>query len=324
MRLALYRHRVLRVRHAARPVVSIGNIAAGGTGKTPFVRWLAGELLARGLHPAILTRGYRRSGRGLLVVSDGAGHLAPAPAAGDEPALLARALPTVPVIADARRLRGARCAEVVAPHVAVHILDDGFAHVSLARDVDIVLLDATAPDGGGSLLPAGRLREPLASMARADLIVVTKAEQADPGAALELARRFAPGAPVYRARTEVLGIFDGQGEPIEGSDIVPKTAVAVAGLARPEAFWATVASLGIEPTARLPFPDHASYGDFAVGRIARVAEETGATAILTTEKDAVKLEGRSPLPVFRIAVRMRVVEPGFVPEVIARLGRRPS
>ncbi len=323
-RLSLYRAGLLRVQRAPRPVVSVGNVAAGGAGKTPFVRWLAGELLARGLTPGVLTRGYGRASRGLVVVSDGAGRLAGVEASGDEPLVLAQALPKVAVVADASRRRGARCLLEIAPHTDVLLLDDGFSHVGLARDADIVLLDATEPDAGGALLPAGRLREPLAALARADLIVVTKTEQADPARALALAARHAPGVPVFRAVTEVTGLADGAGNAVRPADLPGATLVAVAGLARPEAFAATLASLGIRPAAFLTFRDHARYGTSEVDRIARVAAEAGAGAVLATEKDVVKLEGRSPLPLFSVGVRMRVVENGFLSTLLARVARRPS
>jgi tetraacyldisaccharide 4'-kinase len=324
LRLALYRRGVIRVRSAARPVVSVGNVAAGGTGKTPFVRWLAGELLRRGRHPAILTRGYGRSSRGTVVVSDGRGALASVPDSGDEPALLARALPAVPIVADARRVRAAARAETLETPVDLHLLDDGFSHVGLARDVDVVLLDATAPDAGGALLPAGLLREPLASLARADLIVVTKTELADPAAALQLARRFAPGVPVFHARTEILGIRDREGRSVDPADLPAGTTVAVAGIAHPDAFRATLDALGVEPTAFLAFRDHERYGPSTLGRIERELEETGATAIVTTEKDAVKLEAKLRAPVFHVAVEARVVESSFVSDVLSLLSRRPS
>lgn len=323
-RLALYRAGILRVREASRPVISVGNVAAGGTGKTPFVRWLAGELLARGERPAILTRGYGRRSRGLVVVSDGAGTLAPADLSGDEPAVLARALPRVPVVADPRRLRAAERALAIAPDVALFLLDDGFSHVALSRDVDVVLLDATAPDAGGALLPAGRLREPLDSLARADFIVVTKAEQADPGPAVALAARHAPGVPLYHAITEVTGILDGHGASLQPKDVTAREVVAVCGLARPEAFAATLATLGVRPAAFLAFRDHVRYGGAEIGRIERAALETGAGAIVTTEKDAVKLETICAIPLVAVAVRMRVVEPDFVSALLAHLSRRPS
>jgi len=323
LRLALYRAGILTVRRAGRPVISVGNLAAGGTGKTPFVRYLATELLRRGHRPSILTRGYGRTSHGTLVVADGSGRVAPVPEAGDEPSLLARALPGVPIVADARRSRGAAAAEALTSGVDLHILDDGFSHVALERDVDIVLIDATDP-GAGGLLPAGRLREPLSSLARADLVVITKCEQADPSEAIALASLHARGTPVFRARTTVLGIFDSEGRTIEPVDLPAGTAVAVAGLARPDAFQVTLGQLGLAPTAFLPFPDHARYGPYRIGRILRAAEETGATAILATEKDAVKLEGLLSLPVFRVAVEMRVEEPIFISEVLSRIGKSPS
>ncbi len=323
-RLGAYRGGFLRVRRAGRPVLSVGNLAAGGTGKTPFVLWLARELLKRGNRPSILTRGYGRASRGSEVVSDGAGAVASDRASGDEAAALARALPRVPIVADADRLAAARRVEELVPDVGVHLLDDGFSHVALARDLDVVLLDATAPDAGGALLPEGRLREPLSSLARADLVVVTKCEQADPAAARALANRWAPGAPVYHAHTRVLGIRDDTGQEVRVEDLPGQTLVAVAGLARPEAFFATLGGLGIAPARAVTFRDHDPYGPFAMGRIERAAEESGATAVVTTEKDAVKLEGRLRLPLFRVAVEMAVAENDFVEDALRRLARPPS
>jgi tetraacyldisaccharide 4'-kinase len=323
-RLGAYRCGFLRVHRAARPVLSVGNLAVGGTGKTPFVRWLAHELLARGTRPSILTRGYGRASRGSVVVSDGAGAVASVRASGDEAAALARALPRVPIVADRDRLAAARRVEDLVPDVGVHLLDDGFSHVALARDLDVVLLDATAPDAGGALLPEGRLREPLSSLARADLVVVTKCEQADPAAARALANRWAPGAPVYHALTRVLGIRDDSGEEVRTKDLPGATLVAVAALARPDAFFATLADLGIAPAGAVTFRDHDPYGPFALGRIERAAEESGATAVVTTEKDAVKLEGRLRLPLFRVAVEMAVTENGFVEDALRRLALPPS
>ena len=323
-RLALYRAGLLRVRRAARPVVSVGNVATGGTGKTPFVRWLAGELLARGERPAILTRGYRRRSRGLVVVSDGAGTLAPVSAAGDEPALLGRALPRVPVMAHANRWHAALRTLDIAPDVSLFLLDDGFSHVRLFRDADIALLDASAPDAGGALLPAGRLREPLSALARADLIVITRTDQASPAAAAALAGRHAPGVPLFHAVTDVIGIRGPGGESVRAPELRNVTLVAVAGLARPDAFTATLGFLGLAPAAFLPFRDHARYDGAEVSRIVRAAASSGATAVVTTEKDAVKLESVCPLPLYVVAIGMRVVEPAFLGDLLALLARRPS
>jgi tetraacyldisaccharide 4'-kinase len=324
LRLAAYRRGLLPVRRARRPVLSVGNVAAGGTGKTPFVRWLAGELLAHGQRPSILTRGYGRKSHGTVVVSDGAGAIASVRDSGDEASVLACALPTVPIVAAARRARAAHRAEEIQPGIVLHLLDDGFSHVALERGLDVVLLDAASPDAGGVLLPAGGLREPLSSLARADLIVVTKTEQADASRARDLAARYAPGVPVYHAATRVLGIRDPAGRAVAPGDLPGATLVAVAGLARPNSFFTTLAGLGIAPARSLAFPDHDPYGPSALGRIERTAEEAGATAVVTTEKDAVKLEGRLALPLFRVAVDMPVLEAGFFAEALTRLARRPS
>jgi tetraacyldisaccharide 4'-kinase len=323
-RLEAYRRGLLPVRRARRPVLSVGNVAAGGTGKTPFVRWLATELLAHGQRPSILTRGYGRRSGGTVVVSDGAGAVAPVGEAGDEASVLARALPSVPIVASASRVRGARRAEEIQPGIALHLLDDGFSHVALERGLDVVLLDAASPDAGGALLPAGRLREPLSSLARADVIVVTKTEQADASRARELAARYAPGVPVYHAATRVLGIRDESGRAVAPADLPGTTLVAVAGLARPGSFFTTLAGLGIIAAASLAFRDHDPYAPAALGRIERAAEETGATAVIATEKDAIKLEGRLALPVYQVAIDMPVRESGFFAEALARLAQRPS
>ncbi len=323
--LALYRRGLLPVRRAARPVLSVGNVAAGGTGKTPFVRWLAGELVARGRRPSILTRGYGRASRGTVVVSDGAGALASARDAGDEPALLARALPTVPIVAEANRSRGARRAEEIQPAIALHLLDDGFSHVALARDLDIVLLDATAPDAGGALLPAGRLREPLASLARADILVVTKTEQADvsPGprgrCALRsgragLSRRHA--RPRHPRRH---GARRRPGGPAR-RDVRRRRGARATGrvLLDPRAPEDRAGGRALLPGSRRvrphrPRPDRARRG--GVRRDGRRHDREGRRQAGGEARAARLPPSPSTCP---------ILDPGFVAEALARLARRPS
>ncbi len=322
LRLRLYQARVFKVSRAPLPAISVGNLSVGGTGKTPFVRWLAGQLERRGRHPIILTRGYGRQSKGTVAVSTGKGLPVPVTESGDEAQVLARALPSVPIVASSSRIRGARHALAQGLPGDLFLLDDGFSHVSIARDVEIVLMDACSP--GGDLLPLGRLREPLSSLSRADVIVITKTEQANPARALEICRTHALGIPVFHAQTNVLGIFDREGAEVAPVNLPNGTLIAVSGLARPEAFESTLSSLGIMPEAHLRFPDHAQYGDFRIGKIQKAAEETGATAIITTEKDAVKLESRINLPIFSVAIQMTVVESHFVSEVLALLERGVS
>ncbi|HEY0082521.1 MAG TPA: tetraacyldisaccharide 4'-kinase [Pyrinomonadaceae bacterium] len=208
-RLALYRAGVLAVEHAAAPVVSVGNITAGGTGKTPLVEWLARAAAREGRRVCILTRGYGRADAGKrVVVSDGERVLAGAREAGDEPRLLAENLRGLPVaiVSDANRVAAARWASEQL-RSEVFILDDGFQHLRLARDLNILTLDATDPWGGGRLLPRGRLREPLSEMKRADLIVITRAENC--GDVEDLRARAASlsgGRAVLVARTGTLRI----------------------------------------------------------------------------------------------------------------------
>ena len=139
-----------------------------------------------------------------------------------------------------------------------------------------------------------------------------------------MAARWAPGVPAFPARTEVVAILDDRGDRVDPRDLPPGTTVAVAGLARPGAFAATLASLGIVPASFLEFPDHARYGAARLGRIEKAAEESGATALVTTEKDAVKLEGRLALPLFRVAVEMSAGSTGFTSALLSRLQRPPA
>ncbi|MGH7376234.1 MAG: tetraacyldisaccharide 4'-kinase, partial [Candidatus Methylomirabilales bacterium] len=177
-RTAAYRARLLATHRVPCPVVSVGNLTAGGTGKTPCVIFLARHLQQHGFRPAILLRGYgRRGGTGLLVASAGQGLLVPAAEAGDEASLLAEVLPGVPVILAADRVRGAEVA-LSRCGADLLILDDGYQHLRLQRDLDILLLDARSPFGSGALLPRGLLREPPAAADRADLVILTRADQA--------------------------------------------------------------------------------------------------------------------------------------------------
>ncbi|MDT8323182.1 MAG: tetraacyldisaccharide 4'-kinase, partial [Bacteroidota bacterium] len=166
LRNAAYDRGVLRAQDAGVPVISVGNITAGGTGKTPVVEALLVRLLAAGRRPAMVTRGYRRESRGLLVVSDGAGMLRDVRESGDEPYQVAAKFPRVPVIADEKRIRGCRHA-VQRFDAEILLLDDGFQHRAVARDCDIVVVDAQIGLDGLRMLPSGRLREPLRNLARA-------------------------------------------------------------------------------------------------------------------------------------------------------------
>ena len=272
-----------RRRRLARPVVSVGNLRVGGTGKTPIAEYIARLLRENGERPSVLTRGYARRavGDGVTVVSDGDAILADVSHAGDEPLMLARALPGVPVLVGANRYLSGLLAERRFG-VTVHVLDDGFQHVQLARDVDLVLLDES--DLTDRPLPGGRLREPLANGSAADAALVdagytTAAERI--GRALGVPTVFR----VTRALSPPRVISTGD------SVVVPPGArvFAVAGIARPERFFSDLAAVGWDVVGALAFRDHYQFRPRDVRRINAAAQAASAAVVLTTEKDAVRL-----------------------------------
>jgi tetraacyldisaccharide 4'-kinase len=276
-----------RRRWLDQPVVSVGNLRVGGSGKTPVVAAVARLLVARGERPSVLSRGYGRTAAkdGITVVSDGRAIVANVDTAGDEPLMLARALPRVAVLVGADRYLCGRLAEEKLG-VTVHLLDDGFQHFGLARDVD--LLVTGEEDLADCPLPAGRLREPLAVAVYADaaLVAATYAEAAERVArALKLATVFrvarALGAPRWVATRETVVVPTD--EPV----------FVVAGIASPERFFSDVASAGWRVVGTRAFRDHHPFSHREVVKIAAAARAAGATLVMTTEKDAVRFEAAS-------------------------------
>jgi tetraacyldisaccharide 4'-kinase len=208
-RAGLYRAGLLKTERVGAPVVSVGNLTAGGTGKTPLVEWVASALAREGLRACVLTRGYGRADEGRRVVaSDGARVLAEVAECGDEPRLLAeRLLGAASVVCDRDRVGAARWARAELG-AEVFVLDDGFQHLRIARDLDVVTLDATDPWGGGHLLPRGRLREPVSALARADCVVITRSELAEDLGALraEAARLSGGRAAIMTSRVRTRGL----------------------------------------------------------------------------------------------------------------------
>ncbi|MEO8277154.1 MAG: tetraacyldisaccharide 4'-kinase [Thermoanaerobaculia bacterium] len=287
--------------HAERlpvPVVSLGNLHWGGGGKTPFTAAIAADLHARGLAVAIVSRGYRRTSRGPLVVSLGSGPQVSWSAAGDEPFLLAQSLPGVAVAVGEERVAAARLLLRELAHPPdLFLLDDGFSHVALARDLEILLFPAADPFARGRLAPLGRLREPLAASRHADAVVLTGTATADlSGAGSELAAALAPhgfNGPGFTSATA-----SGPPRTSAGGTLAPGTrVVAFAGIARPENFFRDAERHDLVVAARLAFPDHHDYPDESVARIEASFRRHRAAALLTTAKDALKLEGRlNPAP----------------------------
>jgi tetraacyldisaccharide 4'-kinase len=301
VRSAAYRHGWKRRARLDVPVISIGNLSFGGTGKTPTVIALARELARMGRRPAVLTRGYKRLEDEQQVVM-GPDPRQSAAEVGDEPLEIARRLPGVPVVVDANRLRGGAEAQRLGADVV--LLDDGFQHLQLERDLDLVLIDAGDPWGGGHLPPLGRLREPLGALQRADAVVVTKvpAEWRPVVAEIESCLdRFAPTLQVFVSRLRPSRVHvpgEGWKEPevLEGRRVF-----AFAALGRPDGFATTLREAGAEIADRKWFPDHHAYDEGELAEIVDTAAAIPAVPV-TTAKDAVKLPPDSRVWVVEVAV----------------------
>ncbi|MFQ5893146.1 MAG: tetraacyldisaccharide 4'-kinase, partial [Nitrospinota bacterium] len=239
------------------PVISVGNLTVGGTGKSPCVAAVVRLLLREGFRPAVVSRGYKGREQEIAVVSDGARRLARPPAVGDEAAMLADQLPGVPVLTGARRPKVGRAA-IERFGADVIILDDGFQHRACVRDLDILLVDATRPPAADALLPLGRLREPPSSVTRADLVVATKS--AKPEDAIAVGQWVWGRVPIVRAQHVPVAwraLSDGRlvslGERPEGA------ALAFCGLAEPASFHRTLADLGVRVAGFAAYCDHHLY-----------------------------------------------------------------
>lgn len=290
-RAALYGTGVLRRQRVAARVISVGNLVAGGAGKTPLVIAIAEHLVAAGQRVAVLGRGYRASGEhGLNVIAPGQGSTADPAVCGDEAVLVAQRAPQVAVLSGADRVRLARTA-IERFGSQVLLLDDGFQHWRLARDLDIVVLRAPRPFGNGRLLPAGPLREPIDSLHRADLVVINRSD----GPLVELlpewlalSRRL---VEVAHLPLELVELATGAIRPVE--QLRGQRVLLAAGVARPQSMSDTVRAVGADLVEIAARPDHHAWSSDEVAALAQRAQQLGAL-LLTSEKDAVKW--RSPPP----------------------------
>jgi tetraacyldisaccharide 4'-kinase len=295
--------RSLRPARVGVPIISVGNLVAGGTGKTPLVVYLARLLAGEGRNVAIVSRGYGRRSRGTLVVSRGDGPAVSWQEAGDEPYLMALLTNGVRVLVAARRADAIRAA-LAEPGTDAILLDDGFQHVGLGRDLDIVAVDASAPLGNGHLLPAGTLREHPLGIARADVIVATRCDRARQGSRLvsRTLGPLAPKAPIVETRMVAAELWDvGTGAAVDAAEVRGVPALALSSIADPAGLQATAREAGLSVVADVAYPDHHAYGPADLDAVAARVRESGARMIVTTEKDAVRLAGWSP-PVRLIAI----------------------
>lgn len=269
LRVWLYDMQILKQKRLGKPVISVGNLTVGGTGKTPMVIWLAGRLLAEGHRVGILSRGYKGTG-----------------GTSDEIELMKSRLPQRAVfgIGADRYQQG----KLLDPNVDLFLLDDGFQHLALARDLDILLIDASQPLARQTLLPTGRLREPVSAMARADILVFTRTETvAGTSAAIEKFQHF----PVFSAATCLLGFrrFGGEIHTLSSEQIGAGPFYAFCGIGNPRAFFRDLENWKLPLTDRCEFPDHHRYDSRDARELEDAARRTGAKALLTTEKDAQNL-----------------------------------
>ena len=279
---ALYDRGLLRARRLRGPVVSVGNLSVGGSGKTPLVLLLGELLKARGLNFDILSRGYGREKRGVALV-DASGS---ARDFGDEPVLIARRLGVPVVVGEDRYQAGVFAENKFGPQL--HLLDDGFQHRALGRDFDIVLV--TPEDAGDRLLPAGRLREPLAALRRADAVVLTRGAAPD---SFPL-----DGKMVWRVRRGIL------------PKNVPHRPVAFCAIARPQNFLLQLRTAGIEPVAEAFYRDHHAYNQQDIRDLLKLRQQSEAEGFVTTEKDAINLGeyGSRLAPLAVVPVKMELVD----------------
>ena len=278
--------------------ISIGNITAGGTGKTPLVAYVADLLSENGERVCILTRGYgRENPKQRVLVSDLEKVLVNARTGGDEPVELARKLVGKAIIvADADRIAAAEWAKKTFG-ITAFVLDDGFQHRRALRDLDIVCIDATDPFGGGSLLPAGRLREPLHNLERAHAIVITRTNLVDnvSGLAAQISGH-TPNARIFEARSEIINIVE-IGRSVSQLPVTDDPRLyarivksfAFCGLGNPSNFFKQLAVDGFDLAGKKPFPDHYYYKQEGIRKLENLAHSSGAEILLTTSKDAVKL-----------------------------------
>jgi tetraacyldisaccharide 4'-kinase len=300
VRNALYSRRLLKQRRLQGPTVSVGNLSVGGSGKTPFVMLLGEQLKRRGLAFDVLSRGYGRRSQGVLEVN-------PAGSAqefGDEPLLIARKLEVPVIVGEDRYQAGVFAERKFGPQM--HILDDGFQHRALERDFDIVLV--TAEDARDRVIPAGRLREPLRSLVRADAVVLTSGATADAFAL--------KGQKVWRVR---------RGITVTG---IPERPVAFCGIARPKSFLLQLEKAGIEVVAEAVYRDHHAYSEKDVAELLALRKNSEAGGFVTTEKDAINLGGylSALQPLAVVPVKMELLDAANAIDTMLRIieERRPG
>lgn len=314
MRSLFYRNGIFTQHKLDVPVISVGNLLMGGTGKTPLVQYIARLLQQHHFKPAVLSRGYKgTAAQPVNVVSDRTSILLDAAEAGDEPRLLAEKLPGVPVITGRKRFVSGQFA-IDTYGVDTLILDDGFQHLALVRDLDLVLFSARRRMGNGRVLPGGEMREPLSALKRADAFIVTDVDfpvGSETKEFISLLEKLYPNIPLftgtYQPAEKLTLVHEGRIANIPQVEAARMPLFAFCGIARPESFKNTLLSVNMNLTGFQAFDDHHAYSAENIRSLLDSAEKTGAQGLITTEKDLVKLRDIIPgeFPLLALPVQMR-------------------
>lgn len=298
----LYDREILKSRQVPCRVICIGNLTAGGSGKTPLVVMTARMLGEHGVKVAVVSRGYRRETKGALVVSDGVRIATPAES-GDEPHLIAASLPGVPVVVGENRYEAAMlaCARFKPETI---VLDDGFQHRGLWRDIDLLAMDAANPVGSDYLLPRGLLREPAKNMKRAKAVVFTRVSAENPREPAERAvRYYSRAVPLFWTQVEPDGLREPGGtgsEPVAA--LAGKKVAALSNMANPASFYAILEQAGADIVLKQPMPDHHRYAVAEIGTVLERARAAGAECLVMTAKDERNLPADTPSAIMPVRV----------------------
>jgi tetraacyldisaccharide 4'-kinase len=309
LRRVFFRLHIFKRKKISCPVISVGNLTLGGTGKTPTVIQVAQLLKSNKRRPVVVSRGYgRKDETEIIVVSDGRSVLVDVQTGGDEPVMIGSMLPGIPVVVGRKRYQAAMLAlQRFSPDVVV--LDDGFQHLNLKRDLDIVLVDAGNPFGNGKLFPAGILREPMKALERAHAVLVTKTDGIlDVGTLKETIRRHTQ-ARIFTSRQVPVDLIDSRSAEIKPlTDLRGSRVLALSGIARPDSFTGMLKALGADIVAVSTYPDHFEYQLADLAAVFRKAADEKVTMIITTEKDAIRLKKLQADGIWALRIEQTVVE----------------